>query len=70
MGGLMLNRNSPTTERERINSILHEYNVKTEDEYQNLVDKTWHKCRCVKCGREISLLTCHFDNGDPICVEH
>jgi hypothetical protein len=63
----MLNSHSPMCERERINNTLKEYNVKSEDEFQNLIDKTWDKIRCVKCGREISLLHCHFDNGDPCC---
>ena len=66
----MLNRNSPISERERINSTLNEYNVKTEDEFYSVVDSTWHKTKCMRCGREISLLNCHFDNGDPVCVEH
>jgi hypothetical protein len=51
----------------RIENTLNDFNVKTEDEFYSTVNETWHKCKCVKCSKEISLLNCHFDNGDPTC---
>ena len=59
-----------TKDKYRIENTLKDFNVKSEDEFQNMVNDTWHKTRCLRCGREISLLNCHFDNGDPVCVEH
>jgi rRNA maturation endonuclease Nob1 len=59
-----------TKDKYRIENTLKDFNVKSEDEFQSMVNNTWHKTRCVRCGREISLLNCHFDNGDPVCVEH
>jgi len=51
----------------RIENTLKDFNVKSEDEFQILINDTWQKCKCVRCGRDISLLNCSFENGDPIC---
>jgi hypothetical protein len=65
---MLHNSYSPTPDGDRINSTLWEYNVQSEEEYQILVDETWHQVKCIRCGKQISLLHCHFDHGDPCCA--
>lgn len=66
----MLNSGA-TKDKYRIENTLKDFNVKSEDEFYQVVDSTWDQSICVKCGNKISLLHCHFDTDDnPVCVEH
>ena len=49
-----------------VKSVLKEYNVKTEEDFYELINKTWNITKC-SCGREIDLTVCKFRDGDPVC---
>jgi hypothetical protein len=63
----MLHNSNVIKDKYRIENTLKDFNVKSEDEFQILVNDTWDKIKCIKCGKQISLLYCHFENGDPAC---
>ena len=63
----MLLNSDVTKDKYRIENTLKDFNVKTENEFQIFIDSTWDKVKCTRCRKEISLLNCCFDNGDPVC---
>lgn len=50
-----------------VRKILHDFGVNSEEELNNKLNDEWNKSFCTKCGRELDLTTCMFDDGDPIC---
>lgn len=51
-----------------VKNILLDFDVKTENELaEKLTDDDWHILKCSRCGNQISLFTCSWDNGDPVC---
>ncbi len=52
----------------KVNSVLSDYNVKSEAEFERLLnDDTWHLCKCFYCKKTISLLNCNFHFDNPVC---
>ena len=61
-------QNQDMNERD-VKKMLREYGVKSEDELLEKLDETWNKSFCTRCGRELDLTTCAFEDGDPVCVD-
>lgn len=50
-----------------VKKMLREYGVKSEDELLEKLDETWNKSFCTRCGKELDLTTCMYEDGDPVC---
>jgi hypothetical protein len=50
-----------------IKNMLHDFHVNSENELNTNLNDEWNKSFCTRCGKELDLLTCSFDDGDPIC---
>ena len=50
-----------------IKKILHDFGVNSEDELNTRLNDEWSKSFCMRCGKELDLTTCMYDDGDPVC---
>jgi len=62
----MVNGNGDMNEGD-VRQILKSFRVNTEDELVDEVNNTWYISNCVRCGKELDLTTCMYDDGDPVC---
>lgn len=59
-------KNEPTDSD--IKTSLTFLGAKSEDEINDIIEYTWYKVECFKCGKIISLETCDFECGEvPVC---
>jgi hypothetical protein len=48
-------------------SVLRDFNVKTESQLLMKLDKESQTIPCVSCGKEFSINHMRFVDGDPFC---
>jgi len=52
----------------KVGEILKDYNVKTEVEFEKVLNDNWNYIECPTCGKKIDILHCRFDDGiSAIC---
>ena len=53
-----------------VTGLLHDFNVKTEDELYQKLYAEGSFVNCVECGRQVAIEDLHFLNGNPVCWNH
>ncbi len=67
MYGIIKNTKIKDIMSKRLNILLHEYNVKNEDELANKLYNDAQTIPCLKCKKETKYEEIKFVNGDPFC---
>jgi hypothetical protein len=52
-----------------VKSILKEFGAHSEDELVKIVNISWNLTKCTRCGKNLDLLHCRFEDGDPVCYD-
>ena len=50
-----------------VKDLLREFGAKNESDLQKKLTDDIDKIRCINCGKTISLFSCSFEDGNPIC---
>jgi len=66
-----MSKETNDTDRKAIGQMLKDYGVNSEDELsKKLTGEGWDTVKCILCGRNISILSCRYLGGDPVCKSH
>jgi hypothetical protein len=55
---------------EKYHQLLADFHVKTEAELSEKLDRESLTLPCQFCGKEVSINTVRFIDGDPCCPKH
>ena len=50
-----------------IKDLLKEFGATDEDDLQKKLSDDIDKIKCINCGKIISLFSCSFEDGNPVC---
>jgi len=55
-------------DKENLDDLLKDFNVKDEDELLRKLDRDSKTIPCIVCGYEFGFDELHFIDGDPFCT--